>query len=63
MNDSFTRSLYIGRDKAQEVARRREIVEKELKARFILIFKILVIFIFKTILLNFLIQLKILKFI
>lgn len=32
-DSSFTRSLYIGKDKAVEVARRREAVESEMKAR------------------------------
>ncbi|KAI1728382.1 RIO1 family domain-containing protein [Ditylenchus destructor] len=32
-DDSFTRSLYIGKDKAIEVARRREAVDNEMRAR------------------------------
>jgi hypothetical protein len=31
---SFTRSLYIGKDKTAEVLKRKETVEKELMARF-----------------------------
>lgn len=38
MEDSFTRSLYIGRDKAQEVAKRRAAMEKELKQRLFLFY-------------------------
>lgn len=33
MDESFTHSLYIGRDKTLEVARRRQAVERELREK------------------------------